>query len=118
MKKNIITLIIFIFIVLLLGFAVKGDKGDPIYYQTEKKTNVGSPFESTNTNSRYALVEAIADYGIFFFTDEQAKFSSPDLVLYNGKYFSIFTPGVSFVAVPFYIVGKLLAIPQLFTFFS
>lgn len=118
MKKNIVTTLIFIFVVLLLVFAVKGNYGDPIAYQTSKKTNVGGPFESTNTNSRYALVEAIADYGTFFFTDEQAKFSSPDLVLYKGNYFSIFTPGVSFVAVPFYILGKLFELPQLFSFFS
>ena len=118
MKKNIFTLIIFIISIILLGFVVKGDIGTPIYYQNEKDSRVGGLFESTNTNSRYSLVEAIVENKSFFFTDEQAKFSAPDIVLHNSNYFSIFTPGVSFVAIPFYMLGKIFDLPQLFTFFS
>jgi len=118
MKKNIITLIIFIFIVLLLGLAVKGDRGDPIYYQTEKDKSVGSPFESTNSTSRYALVESIVEDKTFFFNHTLAKFSASDIAYYNGKIFSIFTPGVSFVGIPFYLIGKAVGLPQLFTYFS
>lgn len=118
MKKNIITLLIFIFIAFLLGLAVKGDKGSPIYYQTEKDKSVGGPFESTNSTSRYALVEAIVEDNTFSFNHVLAKFSSADIVSYNGKIFSIFTPGVSFVGIPFYLIGKVLGLPQLFTYFS
>lgn len=118
MKKNIISLIIFAFVVLLLGFGVKGDKGDPIYFQTEKDKSVGGPFESTNNTSRYALVESIVEDNTFFFNHTLAKFSSADIAYYNGKIFSIFTPGVSFIGIPFYIVGKVVGLPQLFTYFS
>ena len=40
------------------------------------------------------------------------------MVIYQGKAFSIFTPGVSFVAAPFYFIGKLIGIPQIAAYFS
>lgn len=118
MRNTLATLLFLIFVAFLLGFAVKGDKGNPIYYQTEKDKRVLGPFEGTNSSSRYALVEAIVKNQTFFFDDELAKFSSADIVSYNGKIFSIFTPGVSFVGLPFYLVGRVFGLPQLFTYFS
>lgn len=104
--------------VILLTLSIKGDKGDPLYFQQEKDTSVGGPFESSNSTARYALTEAIVENKTFELTDEQAKFSSPDLFYYNNKFYSIFTPGVSFVGVPFYMLGKYFNMPQLFTYLS
>jgi len=116
MKKS---LFIFLTICLVfLAFFVKGKPGSPLYYQKEKDPQVTGPFESSNSNSRYALTEVIVEKNSFSFSDEQARFSSPDLVKYQNVYFSIFTPGVSFIAVPFYFLGKLIGVPQLFTYFS
>lgn len=105
--------------ILLIG-AIKGEKGNPIYHQTqsERDSNVGSPFESSGTSSRYALIEAVVEDRTFFFNKERARFSAPDFVEYNGKFFSIFTPGVSFLGIPFYLLGKSIGFPQLVTFLS
>lgn len=112
---SLATLIILLAIV-LIAFAIKGDRGFPIYYQSERDGSVGGPFESSGSNSRFALTEAIVEDGSLFFDDKKAKFAAPDLVFYNQKYFSIFTPGVSFLAVPFYMLGKLFNLQQLFSY--
>lgn len=117
MKKYIKSLTAFFVLlisVVLIALAIKGNLDEQqLAYQTTKNSEVGGPFESTNSNSRFALVESIVEYGSFYLTDELAKFSAPDIVYHNGQYFSIFTPGVSFAAIPFYIVGKMYGIPQL-----
>lgn len=103
-------------LLLLLGLSVRGDK-DPMYFQTERDGKLEGPFESSGSTSRFSLVEAIVLNGTFFLTEKQAKFSAPDITYYQGKYFSIFTPGVSFAAVPFYIAGQYFGVPQLSTYF-
>jgi len=116
--KKLITIPIILVVFLLLAFIVKGNKDVAIKNQTEEEMiyGVGSPFESTGSTSRYMLVKAIVDDNTFFFDDKKAKASAPDLVWYNGKYFSIFTPGVSFIAIPFYLFGSYVGFPQLATF--
>lgn len=121
MKKRFINLFIsFVLIVSVVLFVltIRGDKGDPIAFQSIYDTRVGGPFELTNSNSRYALTESIVNQGTFLFDDAQARFAAPDLVHHNGRFFSVFTPGVSFIGIPFYIVGKYFGIPQLLTYFS
>lgn len=118
--KYILIFISLLIAFLLIALAIKGEKGDPIYYQSPltRDTKVGGPFESTGSTSRYTLTEAIVEDQTFFFTKERARFSSPDMVEYKGNFFSIFTPGISFLGIPFYYLGKQLGIPQLMTFFS
>lgn len=119
-KKILLIILLIPFILLLLAGYVKGEKGvngAPLYYQTEKSTKFGGPFEASNSTSRYALTESIVENNSLTLNQKLAKFSSPDLVDYKGKFISIFTPGVSFVGVPFYMLGKLFGTPQLFTYF-
>lgn len=107
---------VFIFACLFTLITLKGNKGKPIYFQHELDTKVGGPFEATNSTSRYALTVAIVENHSFYFTNELARFAAPDLVQYKGHYFSIFTPGISFLGVPLYILGKLFGMPQFFTY--
>jgi hypothetical protein len=121
MKKLIIFISFFLVSMLFLTLSIKGQtEGSHVLQQTEKERNglVGSPFESSGSRSRYAIVEAIVENKSFAFTTEQAKFASPDISAYNGKAFSLFSPGVSFLSVPFYMIGKLFGIPQIFTYYS
>ncbi|OGG11395.1 hypothetical protein A2Z00_00490 [Candidatus Gottesmanbacteria bacterium RBG_13_45_10] len=105
-------------ITVLLAMVVKGNKAPngSLAYQQSTEGNLTGPFESSGSNSRYALVEAIVKSKTFFFNNAQAGLAAPDLVLYNGKYFSIFTPGVAFAVLPFYLLGNLFGIPQLATY--
>ena len=119
MKKVISISLVIIVSIFLLLLAVKG-KGSPIYYQSfsERETVPGGPFESSGSTSRYALTESIVEDGTLFLNEERAKFAAPDVSKYNDKYFSIFTPGTSFLGVPFYFLGRLVGLPQLITYLS
>src|SRR3989344_4954286 len=116
LKRFLLSTVFGIYILILLAMVVRGDKGNPIYFQNELDTKVGGVYESSNSNSRFALTRAIVEDKTVFFSNELARFSAPDLVYFNGKFFSIFVPGVSLLSTPFYFVGKLFGMPQLFTY--
>ena len=117
--RLIFTTITVVLAIVLLTVAIRGKAGNPIYYQTQHDTQAGGPFEASNSTSRYALTEAIVKNGTFLLNQSLAIFSSPDAIVNKkGQYTSIFTPGVSFIGVPFYILGDKLGMPQLFTYLS
>ncbi|HZZ98684.1 MAG TPA: hypothetical protein VFG51_02000 [Candidatus Saccharimonadia bacterium] len=107
---------------LLLALFMKGKPlagaGSPLDYQYNNNGSVTGPFESSNSASRYMLAMAIFREHSFNLTQDEARFAAPDLVYHDGKFQSIFTPGVAFVAFPFLAVGSSLHIPQLSAFFS
>lgn len=113
--KSLILGLSFVIAITFFALTLKGDS-DPTYFQTKKDSRVTSPFESTGSNSRYALTEAIIKYNTVFFNDELARFASPDIVRYNGKYSTLFTPGVSFLGLPLFVIGDSIGFPQLSTF--
>lgn len=113
-KNKIITITLtLLFGLLIILSLVKGKNNNGLMYQNDRSTNAGGPFELSNSSARYALTEAMVKNKSFFLSLEQAKFSAPDVVINNGKYTSIFTPGVSMIAVPFYYVGEKIGIPQI-----
>lgn len=116
-KNNIWAWILVAFATIILSVSLKSTQAESFFgIQSQQDHNFGSPFEISITSSRYYLVEAMVDYGTFFFNEDQAKNSAPDISFLNGKYFSIFTPGVSMMAVPLYVLGKSLGAPQIITF--
>lgn len=112
----IISLASIAIVIALLSFNIKGDTGNPLNYQTELDTKLTGPFESSGSTSRYALTKSIVDNGTFTFEGDLARFASPDVVRVNGAYSTLFTPGVSFAATPFYYLGKIYGVPQLAAF--
>ena len=102
----------------LLAVIIKGRSIDIQNYQSVRDTSPTGPYEGSNSTSRFALTEAIVKYNTFLLTPEQAKFSSPDVGKINNRYISVFTPGVSFLGVPFYLIGEKIGFPQLTTYFS
>ncbi len=113
MKSLFLSLFVGFIALAIFVLTIKGDAGAPVAFQYgDRSTVVGGPFESSGSTSRFALTEAIVQRGTVFFTEDQAKFSSPDLVFHNGKFFTIFTPGVSFLGVPLYALGRVFGMPQ------
>lgn len=113
---SILGVVLIISVVLLLSYT-RGDlKNGKLQYQSGINTKSGGPFELSNTTGRYVLTEAIVNRGTLFLTEDEAKASAPDVVSFKGHYFSIFTPGISFLGVPLYFLGKILGYPQLSTF--
>ena len=101
----------------VLFFVIKGEPGNPLYYQTERVTKFGGPFELSISAGRFALTESIVKYHSLFLTNDLAKFSAPDVAEYHGKFISLFTPGLSFLGVPFYLIGIPFGMPQLSAYF-
>lgn len=110
-----LSLALFFGVVIFAAIAIKGS-GFPLYFQNEKDTRIAGPFETSNNTARYALTESIVLNQSLFLNEELAAFSSPDLSKINGKYLSIFTPGVSFLGIPFYYIGSKLGLAQIATY--
>ena len=110
-----IRLVIFIAIILILS--VRGIYGNP--RSSELSTNTWSeegPFELSPERGRFALVYSLIEDKSVFFSLPIARFAIPDLGYSDGKYVSLFAPGVSFVALPGYLIGKTFGVSQVGTF--
>lgn len=97
--------------------SVRGVSGSP------SKNDINSsywkedgPFELSPERGRFALTFSIIEDKSFNFSIPVAQFSLPDLGYHNGKFVSLFAPGVSFIAVPGYLIGKIFNVSQLGTF--
>lgn len=122
-KKVSTTISISILIVASLALILmvaRGHVSSPIANQNREvnERRIGGPFETSGSTSRYVLTEAIVEDGTFFLSEERARSAAPDVSGHKGRYFSIFTPGVSIIGIPFYMIGKQLNQPQLATYLS
>lgn len=117
LKRNFFFIVMILLSLLLLAAFIKGrPQGSSLYYQKQYDTALGGPFEQSISAGRYALTASIVLDHSLLLTKKLAKFSSPDIVLYKGKFISVFTPGISFLGIPFYLIGQLIMAPQLFTY--
>ena len=96
-----------IFCSLILVFSLKGISGNP----NESEINTAQwaengPFELSPDRGRFALTYSIIENKSFFFSVPLARFATPDLGYKNGHYVSLFPPGVSFIIIPGYLIGK------------
>lgn len=119
--KKIITMlagIVFVgLITAILAVTIRGIPGNPTPKQvTEELRFETLPFELSPERGRYALILSLVENGSFAFTQEIAEMAIPDLGTVNGKYVSLFAPGVSILAIPFYLLGRSINLAQVTTF--
>lgn len=109
--------ILFITISVVLVSTIRGIPGNPTPgYIYENLRSKATAFEVSPERGRYALLYSIIENGSYEFTQELAEMAVPDLAIVNGKYVSLFAPGVSFIAIPFYILGKSVQLAQVGAF--
>ncbi len=103
-----------IFAAVILLFSLRGHIGTPTpdTLNTNYWTSDG-PFELSPERGRFALVYSLLENKSFFFSIPLAQFSIPDLGYINGHYVSLFAPGLSYIVMPGYVIGKLLGSSQL-----
>ena len=118
MKRRLAIFFALLTAVFLLTVAIRGRSIDLQARQTIQDTSPGGPYEGSNSTSRFALTQAIVDNQSLFLSPHQAKFAAPDVAKYNDRYISLFTPGISLLGTPFYWLGKLFGLPQVFTYLS
>jgi hypothetical protein len=74
------------------------------------------PFELSPERGRFALLYSVVETKSVYFPVDIAKFITPDLGYKNGHFVSLFAPAVSYLAIPGYLLGKLLGISQVGAF--
>lgn len=117
MKNTLAILFIIIFSTTLYALTLHGISGNPeaatIKQTLEEPTK---PFELSPERGRFAHIIALAETGKYALTKELGEFVYPDVGWNNGKFYSFFAPGMSYMALPFYIIGSTFNHSQLFTF--
>ncbi len=116
MKKvlNIILILITAFILIL---SVRGLPGIPDSKEINSDKWVeDGPFELSPERGRFALLYSIVEDKSVSFSDDIARFTTPDLGYIDGKYVSLFAPAVSFISIPGYLIGKAMGISQVGAF--
>jgi len=113
LNKLIIILLLF-----LTSLTIKGEVGNPTpFYIHSRLQSAGKPFELSPERNRYAQLLALSEYGTFDLPFEVAKIVTPDLGYIDGRYVSIYPPGFTLLALPFYLIGKQFNLAQLATYF-
>ncbi|MCX8008617.1 MAG: hypothetical protein N3A54_02840 [Patescibacteria group bacterium] len=103
----------------ILFLSVRGNHGNPT--PEELNTNYwkdDGPLELSPERGRFALLFSIVEDKSFSFSLPIARFTTPDLGYSNGKYVSLFAPGVSFLVMPGYIIGKYFGASQVGTYLT
>lgn len=107
----------FIICALVLTLCLRGIVAHPTSHDllNSNWTDKG-PFELSPERGRYSLIYSIVEDHTPFFSLDLARFTTPDLGYKNGKYVSLFAPGVSYIAAAGYIIGSWFGATQLGAF--
>src|SRR3972149_4358329 len=79
--------------------------------------NPSGAFAVSPERGRYVHVVALAEKGDFALTRDWADVAYPDVGVAGGKFYSFFAPGVTYFAVPFYLIGANFNLAQVAVFF-
>lgn len=116
--KNLITVILLtIFCVLILGLSLRGIAGNPdertlnkVYWKEE------GPLELSPERGKFALTYSVVEDRSVIFSLPIANFATPDLGYINGNYVSLFPPGISYITIPGYLIGRAFGASQVGTY--
>lgn len=102
---------------LLLAVTLRGLPGNPTIDQLLTKSwQDDGPFELSPERGRFALTLSLAETGSVIFPLSIARFGTPDTGYFNGNFVSLFAPGVSWVVLPGYLLGKSIGLAQVGTY--
>ena len=115
--SKILTGLFFVFCAAILVLTLRGHVGNPQASELVSPywTSDG-PFELSPERGRFALAYSVVRDTSVLFSLDLARFTTPDLGYKNGKYVSLFAPGVSFMTALGMKLGSLYNIAQLGTF--
>lgn len=117
MRKILGTFFTILFCALILALSIKGLPGNPVGADlTDPVWSETGPLEPSIEGGRFALLYSLVENKSFVFSQEVALLATPDLGYRNGKYVSLFAPGASIIAIPGYILGKMIGLSQVGSF--
>lgn len=107
----------FIFCSSVLFLSLRGLPGNPT--QDDLNTSVwkeNGPLELSPERGRFSLTYSLLENKSFFYSLPIARFAMPDLGYHEDNYVSLFAPGISYIVMPGYILGKFVNASQIGTF--
>ncbi len=103
--------------VIVLSLSIRGVPGNPNSTElVSDKWRDSGPLELSPERGRFALLYSVIEDKTVFFSVPIARFATPDLGYFNKKYVSLFAPGVSYFAIPGYLIGKYFGASQVGAF--
>ncbi|HJZ05681.1 hypothetical protein A2634_05150 [Candidatus Amesbacteria bacterium RIFCSPHIGHO2_01_FULL_48_32] len=109
MKGKFLTITVSIIAVIVLAGSVRGLLGNPTASELNTpRWSEGGPFELSVERGRFSVTFSLIEDGSFHYSIPLARFAVPDLGYKDGKYVSLFAPGLSFLIAPGYLLGKLI----------
>lgn len=109
------TIILVILSVLLLILTLRGQIGNFSDRTLLMKSADNPSFESPHERSSFVLMQSILQDHSVSLDSDFADFGFNDVGMYKGKLYSLFPPGVAVIVLPFYLLGSLFGLGQLFT---
>ena len=117
MKNFLLTLIFTLFCLAILTLSLRGNKGNPTIDELNQNYwKDDGPLELSPDRGRYALTYSVLEDKSVHFSLPVARFTTPDLGYINGKFASLFAPGVSYLIMPGYLIGQSLGFSQVGAF--
>lgn len=106
-----------VFVLIILALSIRGIGGNPTTNElTDASWRSDGPFELSPERGRFALMYSIIEDKSYYFSVDLARFVDPDLGYLNGHYVSLFAPGVSYIVMPGYLLGKVMGVSQVGTY--
>lgn len=100
-------------VIAALAVSLRGNWGNPgIEELNQLAWKDNGPFELSPERGRFALMYSFIEENSFQFSLPVAKFAAPDVAIKDGTFVSMFAPGISFVILPGYLLGKYWNIAQ------
>lgn len=117
--SKVLTTICIVFLVafaaVFYGALIRGQVDVPVV-ELKKQESATQAFELSPERGRFAHVVALAESKQYALSQELADFVYPDVGWHKGRFYSFFAPGMSYMAVPFYMLGKPYGLAQVATF--
>lgn len=101
---------------MVLG-TTRGKPGNPRDYDLLQDAWKGNgPFELSPERGRYALIYSVLENRSYTFSPYLAVFTSPDVADIHNSYVSLFPPGLSYLTMPGFLIGRIYGLEQVGTF--
>lgn len=105
--------------ILLYTLTLRGVFGNPPGQSIKNHLDQATkPFELSPERDRYVLILSLAENKSFALSKVLADSAYPDDGYYKGRIYIFFAPGISLLALPFYLLGKAFHMAQVSSYFS
>jgi hypothetical protein len=117
LKKIFVITFLVLFSAALLFGTIRGVFGNPDSSQFKNNLDQATkPFELSPERGRYAHIYTLATEGHYYLDQKWADAVYPDVGYNNGKFYSFFAPGISYMALPFFELGSKYDLGQVASF--